>query len=349
GSYPLINWQHWIKNVQNEADMNGASRIPTFNSLYGDRNIGKKILHILPYYFTILRYSWSTFRKIRGIKQRVGDTSWTLRGLITSVIANDVYYTNRESKVVKNMVDEFDQSKAQDDAMHISINIYMPDPKELTRSEFQLIKRNSLSPEMIVLILFGLSLPAMRLQSRYLTKFQYTNSSSNVGFLSWESSIEKARKLFSEDFTGNDVSVLTLDIHKLSNVQQIAAAKAFGILPYWFPSSPPEVLTPRILLSEILRNHMDYLRSDNNLIGQWGGVWNMDEQEIDIALLERGMLISELSLETKRVQLYLSIACMSTLRYGVTYLLRAPKLNCEITEKVIKLRRSYLNIDSSVL
>ncbi|KAK9430706.1 hypothetical protein V1505DRAFT_400090 [Lipomyces doorenjongii] len=332
GPYPIINWQHWVRYDIKTAD--GASGIQ-----FED---GKKIPPLRKY-IDVIKQFWEVLRMRRYVNERV-NLPFLFHDLVGSVNSTDAYF-NPTRNIARKLKDMLRSTERKDHEVMETLDIYIPDPGELSRAEFQFFRRYS-SPLFIPTVssLFFLAPVARSLLPRLVASFELGKEVVAWHVSRWERSIQSARKAFASGRPMPTEDTFRQTSPQLSTKELVLAAKAFGLLPSWVPS----FIMIRALMVEKLFFHITYLKADNILIGKWGGVWSMTEEELDWALLERGAPISGLTLEQKQTQLYIIVVCMTDLHYGIPYLMADNSLSSEEADRIIRLHR-LLGFDAKLL
>ncbi|KAK9236242.1 hypothetical protein V1525DRAFT_407447 [Lipomyces kononenkoae] len=332
GPYPIINWQHLVTNDVKTAD--GTSGLQ-FEK-------GRKIPPLRKY-TEVINYFWEVRRLRKGVDERV-NLPYLFQDIVASVNSTDAYFnpTRRIAQTLEDMLRR-NESDALDNVE--TLDIYIPDPSELSRAEFQLFRRCN-SPLFVpaVASMSFLAAIARLLMPRLVTSFELGKDVVASHISRWEKSIQSARQAFAIAQSMPTEDTLRQTPPQLTTNELVLAAKAFGLLPSWVPS----FMMVRVLMIEKLLTHMAYLKADNTLIGKWGGVWSMTEDELDWALLERGAPITGLTPEQKRSQLYIIIVCMTDLHYGIPYLMAENSLSNEEAETIIRLH-GLLGLDVHAL
>ncbi|KAJ8097130.1 hypothetical protein POJ06DRAFT_262601 [Lipomyces tetrasporus] len=331
GPYPIINWQHWIRNDVKTAD--GASGLQ-FEG-------GKKIPRLLKY--TDLVQHFLEVRRIRrSVNERV-NLPFLFQDIVRSVNSTDAYF-NPTRKIGRKLEDMLRSKERNDHEAVETLDVYIPDAEELSRAEFQFFRRNS-SPFLIpgASSLFFLAPIARFLLPRLVASFELGKDVASHT-TRWERSIQLAREAFASAYSTPTEDTFRQTSPQLSTKELVVAAKAFGLLPSWVPS----FMMIRALMIEKLSNHIAYLKADNILIGKWGGVWSMTEEELDWALLERGAPITGLTLDQKRAQLYIIVVCMTDLHYEIPYLMADNSLSGQEADRIIGMRK-LLGFDAKAL
>ncbi|KAK9487851.1 hypothetical protein V1527DRAFT_403367 [Lipomyces starkeyi] len=332
GPYPIINWQHWVRNDVKTAD--GGSGLH-----FQD---GKKIPPLRKY-IDVIKQFWEVRRVRRTVNERV-NLPFLFQDLVGSVNATDAYF-NPTRNIARNLKDMLRSTEDKNREAVETLDIYIPDPGELSRAEFQFFRRCS-SPLFVPTLssIFLLASVARSLLPRLVASFELGKGVVAWHVSRWERSIQSARKAFANGRPMPREDTFRQTSPQLSTKELVLAAKAFGLLPSWVPS----FMMVRALMVEKLFFHIAYLKADNILIGKWGGVWSMTEEELDWALLERGAPITGLTLEQKQTQLYIIVVCMTDLHYGIPYLMADNSLSSEEADRIIRLHR-LLGFDAKLL
>ncbi|KAK9366832.1 hypothetical protein V1509DRAFT_219339 [Lipomyces kononenkoae] len=332
GPYPIINWQHWVTS-----DVKTAEGTP---GLYFEK--GRKIPPLRKY-TEVIKYFWEVGRLWNDVDERV-NLPFLFQDLVASVNCTDAYF-NPTRNIARKLADMTLKNDSDGPDEEATLDIYIPDPSELSRAEFQLFRRCN-SPLFLpaVTSLSFVAIVARFLLPRLVTSFELGKDVVASHISRWEKNIQCARQAFSILLSMPSQDTFQQTPPQLSTKQLVLAAKAFGLLPSWVPS----FMTVRVLMIQKLLNHMAYLKADNTLIGKWGGVWSMTEDELDWALLERGAPIKGLTLEQKQSQLYMIIVCMTDLHYGIPYLMADNSLTNIEADRIIRLH-TLLGFDTGAL
>ncbi|KAK9448330.1 uncharacterized protein V1518DRAFT_433984 [Limtongia smithiae] len=375
--FPLVNWQHWVVNTDQvalQAAEGGLSRVdalyrmPTLTAHTGIA----KVLYVPRYYMELCIFYWKIFHLARAVAARVNLPSGVFSTIVSSIYASDLY-NNKSNKIAMNLTTALhlaqqesrqNQPTTQSAAVvNEGLDVYIPDASEITRTEFQHLRR-ALSPGYVFPVACGLvpglnTAVARWVLPRFGASLVLSKAMKEVCVKAWEQRIAAAREVFrkmypiadADEVDGEDTSTISATqavfrstLPQCSQAELVNLAKAVGILPGWVP---PQIVV-RVVLVELLLNHITYLKADNSLIGKWGGVWKMCEDELDWALLERAVPISGLRIEQKRSQLYMTIIGMTDFRYGGLFLISDTTLSEEQFEEFEQLRKQLV-VDARAL
>lgn len=296
GPYPIINWQHWVSNssarsVSSENDtINVISKIPTLTKY----SIASKMLFVPKYLYDVLRHFARVWSLRKEINERVNLPNGGFNAIVSSIISSELYY----SRINRLSASEDDMRKSPGSSVHEPselIDVYIPDPEELSRTEFQILRRST-SPLYLPILtsLFGLnSIISKFFFPRLAVSLDLFEDTEKKYIKTWEKNILSARNTFSTSHrdakTSNDkpdgitIDLLRKAIPLCSQEELVQIGKAIGMIPGWV--HPFFII--RAPLIEALLRHMSFLIADNMLIGRWGGVWAMNESELNWALLQR--------------------------------------------------------------
>ncbi|KAK9460601.1 uncharacterized protein V1516DRAFT_615033, partial [Lipomyces oligophaga] len=330
-SYPFIDWQHWIDNQAKGVGidpLNVASNftVPTLSS-YSTLH---KVLWYPRHLVDVFKF-WNSFVGFRRqLSDRTNATGIFFHDLASSVVASDVIYNPATGNLTR--PDPYQQTERTD------IEVYIPSSNELTRSEFQILRRTA-SPGLVypaVLSVFNLNALASKwLRPRWTASLDLSDAELKPYILNWEKIIRNNRSQ-----SDVDISNLESGIAECSTDELVRAGKSVGIFPSWIPAS----LVYRQAVKLALLWHMKYLRADSILIGNWRGVWKMTDRELNWSLLERGCIVSDLSIEEKRVRLYIFIVNQKWKDIGIKQFITDNKLSPE-QFRIVSQLRSKLTID----
>ncbi|KAK7206359.1 hypothetical protein BZA70DRAFT_276403 [Myxozyma melibiosi] len=355
GPYPVINWQHWVENTSarsksGEGDvLNVQRRSPSLTKY----PVVLKLVMFPKHLLDVFWYFIASRRLRDSVDQRISIPPGGFKELVSSVIASelDTWPSTTVAATLDDMRKEYNATTGSTPTKTKTeqIEVYVPDPSELTRAEFHALRRTG-SFTAWVLSLVGMNAVFARFCMPSLAPSVELSKSAEDGIIkAWEASILSARKTYLSAHGTPDLSASTIDTFKkaiptCTQDELVKIAKAVGMLPSWMPAA----LVVRAPLMEALLAHMAFLRADNVLIGRWGGVWKMDEREVNWALLQRGCITSGLTLEQKRAQLYMLITALLDLRHDALFLISPTSLSTAELDRICRLREK-LCIDTKKL
>ncbi|CAN6611112.1 hypothetical protein TRVA0_004S03620 [Trichomonascus vanleenenianus] len=105
-------------------------------------------------------------------------------------------------------------------------------------------------------------------------------------------------------------------VHRLTETELQGLAKAL------FPHSAlPLSLYPRRALEHKVQRHIDEVRADDVLLGRFGSVWTLEEEELRLACLNRAICTADKTVAQMRADLFLWITNMAQGRYDAGFYL----------------------------
>ncbi|KAK9480207.1 hypothetical protein V1514DRAFT_318133 [Lipomyces japonicus] len=290
-AYPVIVWQQWVS--QPDAD-------PAALNLEPNKHIPASSWSPLG----VIKHVATNWNTRLAILNRVGAKRSWFHNFVAGVVANDVYHnpaTRATSSAGKSTG---------------RVQVYLPGLDDLTRAEFQFVKRTRLW--LSALALAGLATP----WARYVAPvnadaFALHDDASSSTNKRRQTLLIQARVQFLQTWASTPaISRMRMRSSRLTKQELATVGQALGLIPSWLPLR----LIPHIVLEQIVDRHERYLAADNILIGRWGGVWAMTGPEVRAALADRGVPSagsdSGSDVDVDRVRLYAAIVGQSHLGLG---------------------------------
>ncbi|KAK9475434.1 uncharacterized protein V1510DRAFT_400608 [Dipodascopsis tothii] len=341
GPYPIIDWQHWVQNNQTRSAgggsaVNAPNTLPLLDlppihapgeQLSRFQVFFRKSKEVVKIYKSGITNVWKNRKLALAVYKRLGDTPGPTGELVGRVLASQAVLRAeqdaRSTAVLRT---------ARDD---VSFRYQVPDASGLSRAEFQLVRRarrDFLKLPLFTLIfcvLFEMTPLVVALVPDVVPAICVLPPQVRAGIARTEQRLAALQ-------TGGaiDMAALQRTAPRLARAELAGLAKALELVPSWAPAG----LYTSAYLQRRLAEHMAYLKADNALIGQWGGVWAMSAREVETALLERAIPIAGKSLEAMRFELYTTAVNMAVLRLDAGYLLTPRTLAADDVARLAALR-----------
>ncbi|ODQ64958.1 hypothetical protein NADFUDRAFT_46768 [Nadsonia fulvescens var. elongata DSM 6958] len=262
---------------------------------------------------------------------------------ITMEILNKDFYKRvrmrreREEKLADQVKAELSEHISGNISNVIPVNVQVP-LASLTRAEYNLILRTSHDIRklplfvLIFCIFFEFTPLVMRIFTSLNPQLCLTPGQTQREFASRSADIHALKSLSNKLYTGITLNKqLSRTAYNLSKSETRQLARVLKVVS----RSVPTVMYPDWILQDRIEAKFKQIKADDILIGLYGGVWNLNMHELNLACLDRGIALSytipddskastkkmaQKSEEQLRVELFYWITNLSKGQYNIGFL-----------------------------